>query len=192
MKRIISAIILISTLALALCSCGNSKIHHVEMTFDGFGTVKIELYSEVAPITVKNFMDLVKKGYYNGTKIVRMQKDFVLQGGVGIGTTAIKGEFLQNGVNNQMPHKRGTVSMARQTTPDSASDQFFIVLSDQKGASLDGRYAAFGQIIEGMDVIDAIVASFDSDDFLEGYYGATLGFLKQSSYLKIASAKVID
>lgn len=192
MKRIISVIILISTLALALCSCGSSKIHHVEMTFEGFGTVKIELYGEAAPITVKNFMDLVNKGYYNGTKIVRMEKDFVLQGGVGVGTSSIKGEFAQNGVENPMLHKRGTISMARQTTPDSASDQFFIVLSDKKGASLDGRYAAFGQIIEGMDVIDAIVASLDSDDFLEGYYGATLGFLKQSSYLKITSAKVID
>ena len=192
MKRIISAIILISTLALVLCSCGNSKIHHVEMTFDGFGTVKIELYGDAAPITVKNFMDLAKKGYYDGTKIIRMEKDFVLQGGVGVGTSSIKGEFAQNGVENPMLHKRGTISMARQTTPDSASDQFFIVLTDKKGASLDGRYAAFGQITEGMDVIDAIVASFDADDFLEGYYGATLGFLKQTSYVKIKSVKVID
>ena len=193
MKKLILVLVLLATLVLALASCGGSKIHHVEMTFEGFGTVTIELYGEDAPITVKNFIDLAKSGYYNGTKIIRMQKNFVLQGGSGSGTSSIKGEFKQNGVDNTIAHKRGVLSMARSGGMDSASDQFFICLSDNAGASLDGRYAAFGQITEGMEVIDAIVASFDSDDFIDNaYYGGVMGFLKQTSYVKISSVKVID
>ena len=195
MKKLISVVILLSTLVLVLASCGSSTkggTHHVEMTFEGFGTIKIELYGDIAPITVKNFLDLAKSGYYNGTKIIRMQKNFVLQGGAGIGTTTIKGEFSQNGFDNKLSHRRGTLSMARSVSMDSASDQFFICLSDNVASSLDGKYAAFGQITDGMKVIDAIVNSFSSDDFLEGYYGVAMGFLNQSSYVKITSVKVID
>lgn len=192
MKKLISIVILLFLLAMTLSSCGSSSVHHVEMTFEGFGTVKIELYGDDAPITVKNFLDLAKSGYYDGTKIIRMQKDFVLQGGAGIGTSTIKGEFAQNGVDNKLTHVRGTLSMARSTGMDTASDQFFICLSDNVSASLDGKYAAFGQVVEGMDIIDAIVKSLDSDDFLEGYYGVAMGFLKQTSYIKIKSVNVID
>lgn len=192
MKKLISILILLATLLLLLTSCGNSKTHHVEMTFEGFGTVKIELYGDIAPITVMNFIDLAKSGYYDGTKITRMEKDFVLQGGQGAGTTKIKGEFSQNGFDNELKHTRGTISMARSTGMDTASDQFFICLSDAKASSLDGKYAAFGQVTDGMDVIDAIVDSFGSDDFLDGYYGAVMGFLKQTSYVKITSVKVIN
>lgn len=192
MKRLISTVVLIFMLAMTLSSCGSSSVHHVEMTFEGFGTVKIELYGDEAPITVKNFIDLAKSGYYNGTKIIRMQENFVLQGGSGAGTSSIKGEFAQNGVNNKLTHTRGTLSMARSTGMDTASDQFFICLSDNVASSLDGKYAAFGQVTDGMEVIDAIVKSLDSDDFLDGYYGVVMGFLKQTSYIKISSVKVID
>lgn len=195
MKKLISAILVVMTLVLVLCSCESNMrgTHHVEMTFENFGSVKIELYGDKAPITVKNFMDLAKSGYYNGTKIIRLQSGFVIQGGGGAGTSTIKGEFSDNGVNNTIKHLRGTISMARQKENNSASDQFFICLSDKSAASLDGRYAAFGQIVEGMEVIDAIVDSIKSTDFIEdAYYGTLMGFLKQTSYITISSVKVID
>lgn len=196
MKKMISLAIVISTLVLALCSCGASDkrgVHHVEMTFENYGTVKIALYGDIAPITVKNFLDLAKSGYYNGTSIIRVQSGFVIQGGSGAGTSTIKGEFTQNGVNNTIKHKRGTISMARSTALNSASDQFFICLDDSSASVLDGAYAGFGEVIEGMEVIDAIVESLKSSDFNDdAYYGGYMGFLKPTSYIKIESVKVID
>ena len=196
MKKIISLFVIISVLVLVLCSCGASdKIgtHHVEMTFEGYGTVKIALYGDVAPITVKNFIDLAKSGYYNGTGIIRVQTGFVIQGGSGAGTSTIKGEFSQNGVNNTIKHKRGTISMARSKALKSASDQFFICLDDTTASSLDGGYAGFGEVVEGMEVIDAIEKGLKESDFLDDpYYGSYMGFLKSDSYIKITSVKVID
>lgn len=196
MKKIISLAIIISTLVLVFCSCGASDkngTHHVEMTFEGYGTVKIALYGDIAPITVKNFLDLAKSGYYNGTSIIRVQSGFVIQGGSGAGTSTIKGEFSQNGVNNTIKHKRGTISMARSTALNSASDQFFICLDDESASVLDGGYAGFGEVIEGMEIIDAIESSLKSSDFLDDpYYGTYMGFLKSENYIKITSVKVID
>ena len=124
------------------------------------GTIKVELYPEVAPITVNNFISLVKKGYYNGLIFHRVIKGFMIQGGCpqGVGTGgpgySIKGEFIQNGFNNQLAHTPGVLSMARAMHPDSAGSQFFIM--HKNSPHLDGSYAAFGKVIEGMDVVNEI------------------------------------
>ena len=124
------------------------------------GIIKLELYPEHAPITVANFEKLVKEGFYDGLIFHRVIKDFMIQGGDPEGTgmggakEKIKGEFARNGVNNPIKHTRGVISMARSMMPDSASSQFFIMHKD--APHLDGSYAAFGKVIEGMEVVDAI------------------------------------
>lgn len=130
----------------------------IEMA-DG-GKIKIELDYENAPITAANFEKLVKQGFYDGLIFHRVIKDFMIQGGDPTGTgmggsdEKIKGEFIANGVNNMLRHERGVVSMARSQMPDSASSQFFIVHKDSP--HLNGNYAAFGKVVEGMDVVDRI------------------------------------
>ena len=125
-----------------------------------FGTIKVTLNPEQAPITVDNFVKLANKGFYNGLTFHRVIKGFMIQGGCpkGNGTGGpgytIKGEFKSNGVNNTISHKRGVISMARAMDPDSAGSQFFIMHKD--GTYLDGQYAAFGEVIEGIEVVDAI------------------------------------
>ena len=137
-----------------------SKVHHVKMEIEHYGTVEIELDGNEAPITVDNFMKLVNEKYYDGLTFHRNMKGFMAQGGDGTlkGKTAaatIKGEFKNNGVNNTITHTRGTISMARVGgMNDSASSQFFIV--QQAAPHLDGDYAAFGKVIEGMDVVNKI------------------------------------
>ena len=122
--------------------------------------MKAELYPEVAPNTVNNFISLVKKGFYDGLIFHRVIKGFMIQGGDPQGTGmggpgyGIKGEFAQNGVKNDLRHTAGVLSMARSMMPDSAGSQFFIMHKD--APHLDGAYAAFGKIIEGQDVVDAI------------------------------------
>lgn len=122
--------------------------------------IRLELYPELAPNTVNNFLSLVGKGFYQGTVFHRVIKGFMIQGGDPTGTGAggpgyeIKGEFTQNGFLNPLKHKRGVISMARTSDPDSAGSQFFIMHKD--APHLDGLYAAFGAVIEGMDVVDAI------------------------------------
>ena len=126
-----------------------------------FGTIKVELLPEYAPITVENFVSLVKKGFYNGLTFHRVIPGFMIQGGCpkGNGTGGpgytIKGEFKMNGVDNTLSHTNGVISMARAAHPDSAGSQFFLMHGDE-GTFLDGQYAAFGKTIEGLDVIDAI------------------------------------
>lgn len=123
---------------------------------------KAELYPEVAPNTVNNFLSLVKKGFYDGVIFHRVIAGFMIQGGdpkgIGVGGPGycIKGEFSANGVKNDLKHQRGVLSMARTQVPDSAGSQFFVMHADAD--YLDGQYAAFGKVIEGMDVIDAIVS----------------------------------
>ncbi|TDO92208.1 peptidyl-prolyl cis-trans isomerase B (cyclophilin B) [Halanaerobium saccharolyticum] len=122
--------------------------------------IKIELYPEIAPNTVRNFIELVEDEYYDGLKFHRVIKGFMIQGGcpdgTGIGNPgySIRGEFTENGYDNDLSHKRGVISMARSSHPDSAGSQFFIVHRD--APHLDGKYAAFGEVIEGMDFVDQI------------------------------------
>lgn len=124
------------------------------------GKIKIELYPDIAPITVRNFKKLVYEHFYDGLTFHRAVKNFMIQGGdpKGDGTGGpgytIKGEFAANGVNNTLSHTRGVISMARSNSYNSAGSQFFIMHGDSKG--LDGLYAAFGKVIEGMDVVDKI------------------------------------
>lgn len=124
------------------------------------GVIKVELYPEIAPITVNNFAKLVNEGFYNGIIFHRVIKGFMIQGGDPEGTgmggsgTNIKGEFRINGVQNDLKHTAGVISMARAQNPNSASSQFFLMHKDSP--HLDGQYAAFGKTIEGQDVIDAI------------------------------------
>ena len=125
-----------------------------------YGTITVELYPDVAPITVENFVSLAKKGFYDGLTFHRIIKGFMIQGGdpLGNGTggsdKTIKGEFSGNGVNNPLKHTRGVISMARSNDPNSASSQFFIMHQD--ASHLDGQYAAFGKVTEGMEVVDKI------------------------------------
>ena len=127
-----------------------------------FGTIEVELYPDIAPITVENFVKLVNKGFYNGLTFHRIIRGFMIQGGCpkGNGTGGpgyeIKGEFLANGVNNPLKHTRGVISMARAMDPDSAGSQFFIMHQD--APHLDGQYAAFGKVIKGIEVVDAIAS----------------------------------
>ncbi len=124
--------------------------------------IKLELYPEHAPITVANFEKLVKEGFYNGLTFHRIISGFMIQGGCPDGTGMggakenIKGEFLANGVKNDLKHTRGVISMARSMMPDSASSQFFIMHED--APHLDGNYAAFGKVVEGIEVVDEIAA----------------------------------
>ena len=126
------------------------------------GVMKAELYPDIAPITVKNFVDLAAKGFYNGLIFHRVIPDFMIQGGDPEGTGmggpgyCIKGEFSANGVRNDLKHTRGVLSMARANDPDSAGSQFFIMHADYP--YLDGQYAAFGKLIEGIEVVDKIAS----------------------------------
>ena len=134
----------------------------VRITMDSGKTIRLELYPEIAPVTVGNFLDLVKKGFYNGLTFHRIIPGFMIQGGdpSGNGTGGpgykIKGEFRSNGVKNDLKHERGVISMARAFDPNSAGSQFFIMHED--APHLDGEYAAFGKVIEGLDTVDEIAS----------------------------------
>lgn len=134
----------------------------VTFNMKGGDVFYVELYPDVAPNTVNNFISLVNKGFYNGLCFHRVIEGFMIQGGdpKGNGTGgpgySIRGEFTKNGFKNNLKHKRGVISMARSMMPNSAGSQFFIMHAD--APHLDGQYAAFGQVIDGMDVIDKIAA----------------------------------
>ncbi len=136
------------------------KLHHVEITVKDYGTISVELDGGAAPITVDNFVKLASEGFYDGLTFHRIISGFMIQGGdpEGNGTGGsgenIKGEFSRNGVENNLSHTRGAISMARAQDMDSASSQFFIVHEDS--TYLDGQYACFGYVTDGMDVVDAI------------------------------------
>ena len=131
----------------------------VTITMDNGDVIKAELYPEIAPNTVNNFISLVKKGFYDGLIFHRVINGFMIQGGCPDGT-GIKGEFAQNGVKNELKHTEGVLSMARAMHPDSAGSQFFIM--HKNAPHLDGAYAAFGKVTEGMDVVNQI-AETDTD-----------------------------
>ncbi len=149
---------------LTACGSGNSDElsgkHHVEIVIRDYGTIAVELDADAAPITVANFLKLAKSGFYDGLTFHRIINGFMMQGGDPVGTgmggssEKIKGEFSANGVKNDLSHTRGAISMARSQAMDSASSQFFIVHQDS--TFLDGQYACFGYVTDGMDVVDAI------------------------------------
>ena len=134
--------------------------HHVRITVKDYGTIDVELDGDTAPISVANFLDLAEEGFYDGLTFHRIISGFMIQGGdpngdgTGGSEETITGEFSSNGVENDISHERGVISMARAQDPDSASSQFFIMHQDT--TSLDGEYAAFGHVTEGMEVVDAI------------------------------------
>lgn len=134
----------------------------ITMTMENGGVIKAELYPEIAPNTVRNFVDLINRGFYDGLIFHRVIPGFMIQGGCPEGTGmggpgySIKGEFTSNGFKNTLKHTKGVLSMARAMHPDSAGSQFFIMVAD--APHLDGQYASFGKVIEGMDVADKIVA----------------------------------
>ena len=191
MKRLLT-LTLALLLALALAACGNTAAEttaqeetepaetsetaeapaaegigtrQVVIDVQDYGTISLELDGDTAPITVQNFLDLAESGYYDGLTFHRIIDGFMIQGGQGGDAPFIKGEFEANGVPNDISHVRGTISMARAQAPDSASSQFFIVHQDSQ--FLDGNYAAFGHVTEGMEVVDAIcekVAPLAVDD----------------------------
>jgi cyclophilin family peptidyl-prolyl cis-trans isomerase len=143
-------------------------IHHAEIDIKNYGHIEVELDADTAPITVKNFVKLAQEGFYDGVTFWRIMDGFMIQGGdptrtgKGGSDETIKGEFGSNGVENAISHTRGTISMARSSDPDSASSQFFIVQSDS--TFLDGDYAAFGHVTEGMDVVDQICKDANPTD----------------------------
>ncbi len=134
----------------------------IKITMENGKTILLELYPEKAPLTCENFEKLVKDGFYDGLTFHRVIEGFMIQGGCPDGTGMggpgwqIKGEFSSNGVPNDLKHTRGVISMARSMMPDSAGSQFFIMHQD--APHLDGQYAAFGKVVEGMDVVDEIAA----------------------------------
>ena len=162
--------------------------HHAQITIKDHGTIDIELDGDAAPISVQNFIDLANDGFYDGLTFHRIIDGFMIQGGdpKGNGTggadKTIKGEFSQNGVENKLSHVRGTLSMARSQDMDSASSQFFIVQSDS--TYLDGQYAGFGTVTEGMDIVDQICKDTPVQD--------SNGTVSASDQPVIESIKVID
>ncbi|MBR4309147.1 MAG: peptidylprolyl isomerase [Oscillospiraceae bacterium] len=142
--------------------------HNVEIEIQDYGTIKLELDADSAPITVANFLNLAESGFYNGLTFHRIISGFMMQGGdpdgngTGGSDVEIKGEFTANGVENTLSHTRGAISMARNGySMDSASSQFFIVHEDAS-YSLDGQYACFGYVTEGLDIVDAVCEYSDS------------------------------
>lgn len=163
--------------------------HHAEIEIQDYGTIKVELDADTAPITVANFMKLAEEGFYDGLTFHRIIPGFMIQGGDpnGNGTGGsdenIKGEFAANGVENNISHARGVISMARAQDNDSASSQFFIMHQDYP--SLDGQYAAFGKVTEGIEIVDKICEETPVAD-------EQSGLVAEADQPRIVTVKVID
>ena len=192
-KSTLITIIICSALVLSLIvgivvSVVPKKSVFVEMDFGSYGTILIEVDRNEAPKTAKNFISLVESGFYDGLTIFRAQKNFVIQGGRNdaVDIKPIVGEFDSNGHKNSISHQRGVISMARSTDPDSATSQFFITLHNSAASSLDGEYAAFGYVVEGMEVVDAI-----ANDLFE-YSINSMGFVNDENAITIVSAKIVE
>lgn len=186
MLKKMSVLALSMILVLGMAACGSKEeasdeqnqeaaatgLHHVEIEVDGYGTIYCELDAGAAPITVQNFLDLAEAGFYDGLTFHRVVDGFVIQGGdpLGNGTGGseqnITGEFSANGYENTLSHTRGVLSMARAQDYNSASSQFFIMHQD--ATYLDGQYAAFGYVTDGMDIVDAIVENTPVQDIQSG------------------------
>lgn len=165
--KYILILIVVIVLIIGLLWPGNkTKQIKVEMNITDYGKIVLELDRDNAPITVDNFVKLVNEKFYNGLTFHRIINNFMVQGGdplkngTGGSKNTIKGEFSSNGVNNKISHKRGVISMARNQDMNSASSQFFIMHKDN--TSLDGKYAAFGKVISGIEVVDKIEESVSS------------------------------
>ncbi len=186
MKKILSLLVGISLL-LVLVACGDKTVANnanvekavvegentvaapkVEIAIKDYGVIQVELDEKAAPITVENFLKLVNDGFYNGLTFHRIIPGFMIQGGdpngdgTGGSANTIKGEFASNGVQNDIKHVRGVISMARAMDPNSASSQFFIMHAD--APHLDGDYAAFGHVISGIEVVDAVCEKVPTQD----------------------------
>ena len=137
---------------------GENQVIYCEITVQDYGTMKLELYPDIAPVTVENFVKLVKSGFYTDNRFHRIIDGFMIQGGMDRNGIAEKiyGEFESNGFDNPLKHTEGVISMARAKDPDSASSQFFIMVGDADW--LDGQYAAFGKVIEGYEIAQKIAA----------------------------------
>ena len=183
MKKMLCIVTAMAAL-LILCACGVpqktadsgtaesaepfQKLRHAELTIRDYGTVKLELDEGTAPLTVANFIKLANQGFYNGLTFHRIMDGFMIQGGDPEGTgmggsdKTITGEFSNNGIENNISHEKGVISMARSQDPNSASSQFFITVADAD--FLDGDYAAFGHVTEGQEVADKIAADAKPTD----------------------------
>ena len=162
--------------------------HHVTIEVEGYGTIECALNANVAPITVANFCKLANEGFYDGLTFHRVIEGFMIQGGdpngdgTGGSDATIKGEFTANGVENPLSHVRGTISMARSSAYDSASSQFFIM--HKTNTSLDGQYAAFGNVTSGIEVVDAIAQNTPVQD--------SNGTVAAADQPKITKISVVD
>lgn len=192
MKKFFKVICTIA-LVIILTACGKkedlmSGKHHVQIDVKDYGIIKLELDADTAPITVTNFINLASSGFYDGLTFHRVVEGFCIQGGDPAGTGMggsdknIKGEFAINNVQNDIKHTRGTISMARSSAYDSASSQFFIVQKDS--TFLDGQYAGFGYVTEGMEVVDEIAKNTIVED--------ANGTVDKANQPIINSVKVID
>ena len=179
-KKIFSlclAMLMVLTIAAAFSSCGKkdeesyTPTHYATIDIKNYGTIELELYGDIAPITVNNFVKLANEGFYESLTFHRIMSGFMIQGGGydisdnEIDAPTIKGEFESNGTKNPLKHTRGVISMARTNVKDSASSQFFIMHKD--APHLDGEYAAFGMVIKGIEVVDKIC-----QEVPQGYNGA--------------------
>lgn len=207
MKKQITFILCSLLSVLLLCSCGIadsasseslaqstsepvllSGLHHVEIAIENYGTIALELDADIAPITVTNFLQLAEEGFYDGLTFHRIINGFMMQGGdprgdgTGGSENTIKGEFSSNGVENSISHVRGVISMARSRLADSASSQFFIVHQDS--TFLDGDYAAFGHVTQGIEIVDAICENAVVED--------NNGSVKPANQPVITSVTVVD
>ena len=188
-KIILLTALLMSMILLISCSSTPKETGtiYAQIEMESGGIITLELYGDIAPITVGNFKKLAESGTYDSTIFHRVIQGFMIQGGDPTGTgygdkslATIKGEFSANGVKNNLSHDRGVISMARSQKYDSASSQFFICDSGNYKRSLDGQYAAFGKVIAGMDVVDKIAAvATDAND-------------RPTSIQRMKSVRIID
>lgn len=194
MKKRLVWLLMMAGMLLMLAACGEKEEesggkHHVEITVKDYGTISVELDGDVAPVTVENFLKLAEEGFYDGLTFHRIISGFMIQGGdpngdgSGGSSENIRGEFALNGTENNLSHTRGAISMARSNNYNSASSQFFIVHEDS--TFLDGKYACFGYVTEGIEVVDAIC---DKTSVIEGEDGA----VERENQPVIESIRVID
>lgn len=188
MKKLLT-ILCSFVLCISLFGCQKETKNYIaKIEVENYGTITLKLEGKKAPITVQNFVDLAKSGFYDGLTFHRIIKGFMIQGGdpngngTGGSDKTIKGEFKDNGVKNNIKHKRGVISMARSSDYDSASSQFFIMQEDND--SLDGQYAAFGHVTKGMKIVDQICEDADPMD--------DNGTIAESKQLVIKTIKVSE